>query len=72
MLFYEDARVDGLSKRVETPTSMEEHFASRNDCLYYRYVEFGKRPKKFGPAATDANARPIQVSSFSGQSDRLY
>lgn len=62
MMFYKEARVDGLSQRTETPTSMEEHFANRDDFLYYRYVEFGKRSKKFGPADSNENNRPILVS----------
>ena len=61
MIFYHEARVDGLQKRVESPTEMTEHFIDREDHLYYRFVEFGKRPKKFGPAET-ATSRPILVS----------
>ena len=63
MFFYHKARVDGLQRRNETPTYMEEHFVARDDFLYFRAVEFAKRPKKFGPAdATTANARPILVT----------
>ncbi|XP_059160547.1 dynein regulatory complex subunit 7-like [Physella acuta] len=49
MMFYSDARVDGLVKRTETPLSMTEHFKGRDDFLFYKHVEFGKRAKKFGP-----------------------
>jgi len=58
MIFYDEARVDGLQKRIETPTSMTEHFLKREDFLYYRNVEFGRRPKKFGPAESQT-PRPI-------------
>lgn len=61
MIFYHEARVDGLMKRIETPTEMTEHFTDRSDHLYYRHVEFSKRPKKFGPAEKDIS-RPIVVS----------
>ena len=60
MIFYSEARVDGLVKRIETPTEMSEHFVDREDFLYYRFVEFGKRPKKFGPAE-NSTPRPIMV-----------
>ena len=64
MFFYDKARVDGLRRRNETPTYMEEHFVDRHDFLFFRAVEFAKRPKKFGPAdATTANARPILVGN---------
>ena len=60
MQFYHHARVDGLQKRNETSTYMEEHFVDRDDFLFFRSVEFAKRPKKFGPAdSSNANARPI-------------
>eukprot|EP00112_Aurelia_sp_Birch-Aquarium-sp1_P024025 Seg740.7 transcript_id=Seg740.7/GoldUCD/mRNA.D3Y31 product="Dynein regulatory complex subunit 7" protein_id=Seg740.7/GoldUCD/D3Y31 len=57
MLFYSNARVDGLVKREETSTSMTEYFEEREDFLCYRHVLFGKRVKKFGPQ--QANNRPI-------------
>lgn len=60
MIFYHEARVDGLQKKVETPAGMVENFIDREDCLYYRNVEFGKRPKKFGPAE-NSTSRPILV-----------
>ncbi|KAL5008992.1 hypothetical protein ScPMuIL_014573 [Solemya velum] len=61
MLFYNEARVDGLQKRIESPTEMTEHYIDRDDYLYYKHVEFGKRPKKFGPqdGPSSSNARPI-------------
>ena len=54
-------RVDGLSKRAETPAEMTEHFVNRDDFLYYRQVVFGKRPKKVVPATTPTPMRPILV-----------
>lgn len=60
MIFYNEARVDGLTKRVETQTEMTELYGNREDFLFYRFVEFGKRPKKFGPAENNI-PRPIQV-----------
>lgn len=61
MLFYDEARVDGLVKRVECLTEMTEEYRNRDDYLYYKQVEFGKRTKKFGPQdGTGANnMRPI-------------
>lgn len=63
MLFYDEARVDGLMKRVETLSEMTEEFQNRDDFLYYKHVEFGKRTKKFGPqdGSGSSNARPVQV-----------
>ena len=54
------ARIDGLVKREETPEEMMETFLDRDDFLYYRQVNFGKRVKKFGPQ--EGNARPIMVN----------
>ena len=31
MIFYHDARVDGLTRREETPSEMVEHFVDRDD-----------------------------------------
>ncbi|KAL8615670.1 hypothetical protein ACOMHN_034820 [Nucella lapillus] len=61
MAFFNVARVDGLMKRVETPTEMTEHFCDRDDFLYYKHVTFGRRPKKFGPQDGEniVNPRPI-------------
>ncbi|KAK7103521.1 dynein regulatory complex subunit 7-like [Littorina saxatilis] len=61
MVFFNTARVDGLYKRVETPTEMTEHYIDRDDFLYYKHVIFGRRPKKFVPQdeATTVNPRPI-------------
>ena len=61
MIFFDVARDDGLKIREESSTSMEENFINRDDFLYYRFVEFGKRPKKFGPAENQT-PRPILVS----------
>jgi len=58
MIFYSEARVDGLMKRTEDPLQMTEEFTDREDHLYYRHVEFGTRPRKFGPAE-DVTPRPI-------------
>ncbi|NXV33015.1 DRC7 protein, partial [Rissa tridactyla] len=61
MEFYNEARVDGLQKRVETANEMTEYFAGRDDFLHVRYMEFGKRGKKIHLAGTrtDINSRPI-------------
>lgn len=63
MAFYDEARVDGLVKRIETPAEMTEHFKNRDDFLYYKHFEFGKKPKKFGPqdGSSSQNNRPILV-----------
>lgn len=61
MLFFHEARVDGLSKREETPFSLTEHFLSREDFLYYQQVDFGPKPKKAGPKGEDVTPRPILV-----------
>ena len=60
MIFYHDARVDGLTRREETPSEMVEHFVDRDDFLYYREVQYGKRPKKFVPKESTL-PRPILV-----------
>lgn len=61
MIFYNHARVDGLTKREENALEMTEHFESRDDFLFYRHVAFGKRPKKLEPAGSlpSSNPRPI-------------
>lgn len=40
------ARVDGLVKRVLTPSEMEEHYVDRPDFMYYRHVTYEKLSKK--------------------------
>ncbi len=62
MTFYHEARVDGLERRVETPTEITETFIKRQDFLHHRHVEFGKRAKKFGPAENSSH-RPIVVNN---------
>ncbi|KAM3920678.1 dynein regulatory complex subunit 7 [Leptodactylus fuscus] len=61
MLFYSEARLDGLQKREEKPNEMMEIFQGRQDFLYYRHTLYGKRPKKVSIAGgpTEANPRPI-------------
>jgi len=63
MEFYNEARVDGLQKRVENATEMTEYFVGQDDFLHLRHVEFGKRGKKVHLAGTrtDVNSRPIVV-----------
>ena len=61
MTFYHVARVDGLERRVETPTQMTEYYINRDDFLVYRQVEFTGRQKKFGPSE-HTTERPIQVT----------
>ena len=63
MVFYSEARVDGLMRRVETPVQMTEDFTDRDDFLYYKHVHLGKRLKKFGPQDEKKRSpRPIEVS----------
>ncbi|NWW48911.1 DRC7 protein, partial [Pedionomus torquatus] len=61
MEFYNEARVDGLQKRVETPNEMTEYFVGRDDFLHVRYMQFGKRQKKIHLVGTrtDINSQPI-------------
>nr|CAH8833855.1 unnamed protein product [Trichobilharzia regenti] len=50
MLFYNEARVDCLEKREQTPTTMIEHYKNREDRLFYREVIYSAKMKRFGPA----------------------
>ncbi|XP_074896673.1 dynein regulatory complex subunit 7 isoform X1 [Buteo buteo] len=61
MEFYNEARVDGLQKRVENDNEITEYFVGRDDFLHVRHMEFGKRGKKIHLASTrtDINSRPI-------------
>ncbi|KAF1415327.1 Dynein regulatory complex subunit 7, partial [Spheniscus humboldti] len=61
MEFYNEARVDGLQKRVENANEMTEYFVGRDDFLHVRHMEFGKRGKKIHLAGTrtDINSQPI-------------
>ncbi|KAF1599018.1 Dynein regulatory complex subunit 7, partial [Eudyptes chrysolophus] len=61
MEFYNEARVDGLQKRVENANEMTEYFVGRDDFLHVRHMEFGKRGKKIHLAGTrtDMNSQPI-------------
>ena len=63
MEFYNEARVDGLQKRVENANEMTEYFVGRDDFLHIRHMEFGKRGKKIHVAGTrtDINSRPVVV-----------
>ncbi|XP_052769766.1 dynein regulatory complex subunit 7-like [Mya arenaria] len=61
MLFYAEARVDGLMKRMETPSEMTEHFENRDDFLYFKHTEFGKKPKKFGPQDKSSGQEPRPI-----------
>ena len=71
MYFYNDARVDGLKCREETPTEMVEHFVKRPDFLYYRKVVFEKRVKRFGPQESD-NSRNILVRDLIFFKENLF
>ena len=66
MIFYHHARVDGLETRTESPTEMTEHFVGREDCLFYRFTEFGRRQLVFAPQNEPdiVNDRPILVSKI--------
>ncbi|XP_009892805.1 PREDICTED: coiled-coil domain-containing protein lobo homolog [Charadrius vociferus] len=61
MEFYNEARVDGLQKRVENANEMTEYFVGRDDFLHIRNMEFGKRGQKthLVGTRTDINSRPI-------------
>ncbi|XP_004704701.1 dynein regulatory complex subunit 7 isoform X1 [Echinops telfairi] len=59
MEFYESARVDGLIKREETPTTMDEYFLGRADFLSSRHVKFGPRVKKLALNSPESNPRPV-------------
>ncbi|XP_077969696.1 dynein regulatory complex subunit 7-like [Styela clava] len=65
MIFYHSARVDGLSKREETPAEMKEYYENREDFLYFRHIIFGKRVKKLAPAVAEGPPRPIlRISEY--------
>lgn len=57
MYFYNHARVDGLSSRIDCENEMIEHFIDRSDYLYYRRVIFKKPVAKFD--STEVLTRPI-------------
>ncbi|KAM4017283.1 dynein regulatory complex subunit 7 [Anomaloglossus baeobatrachus] len=61
MVFYNEARLDGLQRREEQAKEMLEIFQSREDLLYYRQTTYGKRPKKVSIAGgpTEVHPRPI-------------
>ncbi|XP_069595703.1 dynein regulatory complex subunit 7 [Ranitomeya imitator] len=61
MVFYSEARLDGLQRREERPKEMLENFHNREDLLYYRHTTYGKRAKKVSIAGgpTEVNPRPI-------------
>ncbi|XP_044125266.1 dynein regulatory complex subunit 7 [Bufo gargarizans] len=61
MIFYSEARLDGLQRREEQPKEMLELFQSRPDFLHHRHTLYGKRPKKVSIAGgpTESNPRPI-------------
>ncbi|CAD5124122.1 DgyrCDS12424 [Dimorphilus gyrociliatus] len=59
MIFFHHARVNGLERRLETPTEMTEHFKDREDFLFYRHVLFAQRTKTFGPASSGTSPRTI-------------
>ena len=60
MIYYHEARLDGLAKRHETLLELTDYFVKRNDFLEYRKAVFEHRPKRFGPADKDTQ-RPIIV-----------
>ncbi|XP_066440298.1 dynein regulatory complex subunit 7 isoform X1 [Eleutherodactylus coqui] len=61
MLFYSEARLDGLQRLEEQPKEMLEIFQGRQDLLHYRHTLYGQRPKKVSIAGgpIEANPRPI-------------
>lgn len=60
MIYYHEARFDGLAKRHETLLELTDYFVKRDDFLEYRKTIFEHRPKRFGPADKDTQ-RPIIV-----------
>jgi hypothetical protein len=60
MIYYHEARLDGLAKRHETLLELTDYFVKRDDFLEYRKAVFEHRPKRFGPADKDTQ-RPIIV-----------
>ncbi|KAM6324920.1 dynein regulatory complex subunit 7 [Podargus strigoides] len=61
MEFYNKTRSDDLQKCVKNANEMTEYFVGRDDFLYVRHTEFGKRGNEMdvaGPRA-DINFRPI-------------
>lgn len=61
MIYYNEARLDGLAERHETTLELTDYFVKRDDFLEYRKAIFEPRPKKFGPADKDTQ-RPIIVN----------
>lgn len=61
MLFYSEARLDGLQRREEQPKEMKEIFQGREDFLNYRHTIYGKRPKKVCIAGGPNEAKPRPV-----------
>lgn len=61
MEFYNEARVDGLQKRVETASEMTEYFMGRDDFLYLRHVNFGNQGDE--TQRIDMSSKPIMVRS---------
>ncbi|XP_067159026.1 dynein regulatory complex subunit 7 [Apteryx mantelli] len=61
MEFYNKARADGLQKRVDNASEMTEYFVGRDDFLYFRHVEFGKRVKKIHMAGTRTDIKPQPI-----------
>ncbi|NXF36032.1 DRC7 protein, partial [Nyctibius bracteatus] len=59
--FYNEARVDGLQKRVGNANEMTEYFEGRDDFLHVRHTEFGERGKKvlLAGTRTDIDSRLI-------------
>ncbi|CAL8075052.1 unnamed protein product [Calicophoron daubneyi] len=75
MCFYSNARVDGLQRREQTPTTMKEYYVGRKDRMHYREVLFGGKVKKFGPAQvakdTDGGALVCVTTSTQLSIDRI-
>ncbi|CAH8509457.1 unnamed protein product [Dicrocoelium dendriticum] len=69
MIFYHEARVDGLQRREQTPTTMKEYYVGREDRMCYREVLFGAKVKKFGPAqlAKETEGGPLVCVTTSSQ-----
>ncbi|XP_075432639.1 dynein regulatory complex subunit 7 isoform X2 [Ascaphus truei] len=61
MMFYSEARLDGLQKRDEKPKEMTETFHGRSDFLYHRHTQFGKKSKKVAIAGGPSEATPRSI-----------
>uniref|UniRef100_UPI00358FF4C0 dynein regulatory complex subunit 7 isoform X2 n=1 Tax=Myxine glutinosa TaxID=7769 RepID=UPI00358FF4C0 len=68
MVFNPVARIDGLRKREETPTSMTEMYDAWPALLLSRHVQFGRLEKRLAPAGSvDSNRMILSISEHFGR-----